>query len=775
LRLVHLSDFHLGFRDTSRTERGWNLRERDLSGAFRRALQEVARLRPDVILITGNVFDRPDPPATAWLVLRRGLNGLRVRLPTVPILIIAGERDTPVSRADPGPLAILDGLAGIEAASGAPRSVRVREAELHALLVPHRAVHRPPFPEIEPDPEARWNLLLVRGLPEPGPGGAQVVPEGWSYVAVGGPRRQVRWAPNCRAAGALERPGADPWRNATEEQGFFSFDLDSGVEEFHPIRSRPVLDMAPVRVARGDLEPGTRRLRGLLEGTPGGIDGRILRVRLGGDVLSPDEGIAPGLLSAVRARAAHVEYHLADGAPRPRPRGPGEAARPARVLEVGGGGVDPERSRFPLTGGVILLTSPSESVRTRLAEGLRVGSRTRGTERGEGEEWVRLDPPPPTREAAGILWGGHPDPAVLLRRGLEGPGGTAADPATSGPTLERGATPDEGASDASTGGGLVELEARLRGLRADAVEASGDLEAGMLGWARERQDADSKLTAYRDRARELRDRIRALEAAGPAAPCPTCGRPVGDDQPRLLETLREEWEGVIQDGRWWKRRRDQLDPKPEALRELESRVHRLHAGMEETGEALERERGRGRRGEDGSAIGPTPAGGGPGAEAGPPPWESPAAREVLRSAATLLNRFTRGRIVGIRVEEGGIRLVGEEGEAWTPGGVDLAALRIALHLGLWMHRPRAASGVPGILLWELQGAGCEALAATVLELLPSLVGPEVPILAVVPPGVLSRVPERFSLAVEVESGSGGRIRHRRIPGGAAILRIAPPG
>ena len=167
VRLVHLSDLHLGFRAYFHLERGWNRRERDIGAAFRAALEEAVRLRPDLVLITGDVFDGPNPPSTAFLTLHRVLSRLRRRLPAVPVLIIAGERDSPRSPADPGPVAVLDNLPGVEAAAGAPRSVHLAALDAHALLIPFRAAAGPPFPDVRPDPSARWNLLLVRGASVP--------------------------------------------------------------------------------------------------------------------------------------------------------------------------------------------------------------------------------------------------------------------------------------------------------------------------------------------------------------------------------------------------------------------------------------------------------------------------------------------------------------------------------------------------------------------------------------------------------------------------------
>ena len=66
MKLVHLADLHLGFRQYQRqTANGLNQREADVASAFRKAIDAVIELRPDIILIAGDVFHavRPTNPA----------------------------------------------------------------------------------------------------------------------------------------------------------------------------------------------------------------------------------------------------------------------------------------------------------------------------------------------------------------------------------------------------------------------------------------------------------------------------------------------------------------------------------------------------------------------------------------------------------------------------------------------------------------------------------------------------------------------------------------
>jgi chromosome segregation ATPase len=136
-------------------------------------------------------------------------------------------------------------------------------------------------------------------------------------------------------------------------------------------------------------------------------------------------------------------------------------------------------------------------------------------------------------------------------------------------------------------GRLRELESALMEVRADAAEVSGDLEFRTMEWLRERQDAETHLQAYRDRARELKAKMEGLQKRGRDSPCPTCARELADHFDVVMDELRDEWDGVVQDGRWWRRRREQLDLKPDSLQEIEAQSIRLNARIEHLSEELE--------------------------------------------------------------------------------------------------------------------------------------------------------------------------------------------
>ncbi|TVP57399.1 MAG: hypothetical protein EA351_05705 [Gemmatimonadales bacterium] len=745
MKVAHLSDLHLGLRVFPKVERGWNLRERDLASIFHTAVQELSRLRPDLVLLSGNLFDRPDPPSTAFLTLTRGIRTLQDLLPGVPILAIAGERDTPRAPADPGPVAVLDALPGVEAASGAPRAVHLKDLGAHVLLVPYRAAVRPPFPQLRPDPSARWNLLLLRGNPGDRPGALTLEPEGWDYVALGGGRSARIWGPEpgrVRTAGSLERLGVDPWRESAVEKGFWVFDLAAGKGEFHPLPARPVIDLAPVRVD-DDSDEGTRRLRELLEGLPGGIEGKILRVRLRGPRAGVEESVSPGLLSAIRRRAAHLELQA----------GPGDERLPERLAERPGEG--------PVTEAQLVWTPTERETGLESESRLNPGLVAVIGERPEDRLLLSEHFGNPS---------GDPHPRLLSLR-LRYPKSRALPPSAFHPwRAEQSSEPAGTGRDAAAPPTVVRDPERLQALRADWIEAVGDLEAMNLEWVRERQEAESRLTAYRDRARELRGRLRRVEEAGAEAECPTCGRPLAEAHPGFRDALREEWEDVVQDGQWWKRRREQLEQKPDTLRDFDRRVLELQSELERAAEGVFTPGSSSlstpldsRRSGDPT----TPVGAGSVAASAPPPAMPFGRHDLFGLAGDLLGRITGGRIQALvpAPDTEGWFVRSLTGEVRRPAPSDLPLVSAAMQLAVATDQ-----GVPFIVLRQFAATTDDDEVVSLLQLL-GATRLAIPVIVLLTPALAERIPELLVGSIEIQRDDDGRARIRESGSGRPVVTV----
>lgn len=319
--LAHLSDLHLGFRAFERKDRGRNVREVDVARAFQSAVKKMRDIEPQVILVAGDIFDGPEPTQGAMVALARGLATLREALPDTKVLMVAGSRDTPHRIGDPGALATFDAFPGVEAATARRRVVNLPDLDFHAVLVPHRSAISDDTEAATPDPEARWNVLLAYGDVTAGGGsGLAVRADEWDYVALGHRHSRVALRENVHYSGSLERVGAAPWEEAVAEKGFLSFDLIAGVSTFHPIAGRPVVSLEPIIFEAARRTRLRERVREVLEEVPGGIGGKIVRLRIQG--LGPEDlDQIQKLLHDYRMQALHLEVSLEDapGPPEARP------------------------------------------------------------------------------------------------------------------------------------------------------------------------------------------------------------------------------------------------------------------------------------------------------------------------------------------------------------------------------------------------------------------------------------------------------------------------
>ena len=294
LKIAHLADLHLGYRAYHRsTARGANQREVDVAEAFRHAVVRLVELRPDLVVVAGDVFHTVRPSNTAIADAFRQFSLLATRLPDTPIVLIAGNHDSPRSADTGNILNLFREIDGIRVVCDECRAVTLPEVEASILCFPHVALFGEEAPKMEPDPAARHNVLLLHGQLTGGGveqklefvseyGGASIPYvehrwRAWDYVALGHHHSCAEIEPNVWYAGGLERTSANIWREQ-EEKGFLVYDTVSGQADFHAVPTRPVLDLARID-ARG-LAPAEvdETIQAAVERVPGGIGGKMVRL-----------------------------------------------------------------------------------------------------------------------------------------------------------------------------------------------------------------------------------------------------------------------------------------------------------------------------------------------------------------------------------------------------------------------------------------------------------------------------------------------------------------
>jgi hypothetical protein len=298
MRLVHLSDLHLGYRQYQRlTPGGINQREADVAKTFTAAIQRIISLAPDMVLVAGDVFHNVRPTNQAILHAFLQFSKLMQALPDAIVIIVAGNHDTPRSAETGGILQLFSQL-GIHVVDREPQRLPFPDRDLSVLAVPDVHLGRA---ALTPDPSARHNVLLLHGEVEgmlPAHVAAatdraavaisheEIGAARWSYVALGHYHVYREIAPNAYYAGSIDYTSANTWGELFEERiaglpgkGLIERDLESGVHTFHPLPgSRPLVDLPPISARDLTAADLNERIRQTVDGCLGGIDEKVVRL-----------------------------------------------------------------------------------------------------------------------------------------------------------------------------------------------------------------------------------------------------------------------------------------------------------------------------------------------------------------------------------------------------------------------------------------------------------------------------------------------------------------
>ncbi|MDO8502833.1 MAG: DNA repair exonuclease [Gemmatimonadaceae bacterium] len=297
MKLVHLSDLHLGFRQYQRqTQTGINQREADVAAAFRQAVNKIIEIAPDVIVIGGDVFHTVRPSNPAILHAYSQFSRLVQMLPDADIVMVEGNHDHPRT-AETGHIIRLFSSLGITVVDTREDRVKLRGGEISILAVP--ALIRPQ-PRFDPDPAARYNVLLIHdevegviqrfGSLAERPGGDltldEIHPERWDYVALGHYHVYHQVAPNAYYSGSLEYTSTNVWGEVDEEiekkvsgKGFIEWDLATGAHRFHSIElARRVVDLPQIQGAGMTAAQLSEAICATVDACEGGIDDRVVRL-----------------------------------------------------------------------------------------------------------------------------------------------------------------------------------------------------------------------------------------------------------------------------------------------------------------------------------------------------------------------------------------------------------------------------------------------------------------------------------------------------------------
>jgi len=351
VKLAHLADLHLGFRQYDRqTARGGNQREADVAEAFRRAVDDLLLQRPELILLAGDVFHSVRPTNAAILFLFRELQRLRAGLPDAAVVMIAGEHDTPRSTETGTILRLYEAL-GVEVVVDQARYVTLTRPDCAVLAVPHQAVAQPERPALRPQRGTTFNVLLLHGqVPGLGErrgtaeyGGALIderdlAPAHWDYVALGHYHVAQPVADNAWYAGSIEYVAPNPWGQMQDEaergrvgKGYLLVDLPGARVTFRPIAPlRRHIDL-PLIEGKG-LTPKEldAQIAAAVAAAKPPIDDQVVRLLVFDVSRATARDLDHAAIRGYKTRALHFQLDLRRPAPRPEAHAVGAAGAPGQ-------------------------------------------------------------------------------------------------------------------------------------------------------------------------------------------------------------------------------------------------------------------------------------------------------------------------------------------------------------------------------------------------------------------------------------------------------------
>jgi DNA repair protein SbcD/Mre11 len=297
--------------------------------AFRAAIDGVIDAAPDAVVVAGDLFHSVRPTNAAIVFAFRQFQRLRDALPDAPIVLIAGNHDTPRS-VETGSILRLFEEVGVDVATTESRRLVYPELDLSIFAVPRQALLVPERPLLRPEGSQRHQVMVLHlevegeysirhGAADYGGavlGRQDLHLEEWTYVALGHYHTQHQVDRNAWYAGALEYIGPNIWGERADEsehgdhgKGWLLVDLDRGKAQRRRVpAAREVLDLEPVRGEGKSAAALDAEIAFRLAALPGGIADKIVRLR----VYDIPRHVARELNhSAIRAyKADALHFHL---------------------------------------------------------------------------------------------------------------------------------------------------------------------------------------------------------------------------------------------------------------------------------------------------------------------------------------------------------------------------------------------------------------------------------------------------------------------------------
>jgi len=279
VRIAHLSDTHLGYRAFYKADpqTGRNQRSVDVERAYETVISDILTRNVDLVIHSGDVFHHTRPTYAAMRAFVRQTR--RLEEAGLPVLVIAGNHDTPRLRASGSVFSVLElALPKVRFVTGYDQeTIPYESLNLVVCAVPHGRLAEPVPPTVFPEPGA-INVLVTHGLvPNLEIRGRQrelgeeeltevmLDPE-FDYIALGHYHKAMKPRQNAWYAGSTERMG---WGDERVQPGYWLVELSGPGQPPEvtrvPIETRPMRTLPSVNGEGYDARDIADRVLKMLE------------------------------------------------------------------------------------------------------------------------------------------------------------------------------------------------------------------------------------------------------------------------------------------------------------------------------------------------------------------------------------------------------------------------------------------------------------------------------------------------------------------------------
>jgi exonuclease SbcD len=320
ITLCHISDVHLGYRRYNKlTKSGLNQREVDVNLAFQEAITRIIAIKPDLLVIAGDLFHSVRPSNAVVTFCFRQLRRL-TRESGAQVVIVGGNHEAP-KRVDTGSvLQLFSEIDGVHVADSGREVFTFPEKSLAVTCLPHAAFGDFATTQLRADDRCSHNILVAHAQVNEGWvsdfGGAEVdlgalKPHEWDYIALGHVHLHRVVGRQAVYSGAIEHTSTNIWGEARELKGFLEVSLPSGKRTFHPLTSpREVLVIEPIDGVGLEPQDLMAAIADRIDRVPGGLDGKIARLSLTNISRESYKNLDHKALRTLRAKALHITLDI---------------------------------------------------------------------------------------------------------------------------------------------------------------------------------------------------------------------------------------------------------------------------------------------------------------------------------------------------------------------------------------------------------------------------------------------------------------------------------